>query len=221
MSQAYKPFEFDRVFAEDGTVLRDGHGANNRMLTREEADAHAAEAVDAARKSDEAQASREAAEALRHLSGHMQAILSRMEQESTALREDATRLALAASARIAGKALETYGADTIEECVREALGDLRSEPRISVRVAPHLAEIMAERLTNAAEDQGFEGAVIVRADDQVATGDCALEWRAGVIERTATQIEERIAGAIEKWLARENTAAAHEDDTPATTATGA
>ena len=66
MSQAYKPFEFDRVFAEDGTVLRDGHGANNRMLTREEADAHAAEAVDAARKSDEAQASREAADALRH-----------------------------------------------------------------------------------------------------------------------------------------------------------
>lgn len=204
MSQAYKPFAFDRVFSEDGTVLRDGDRVKN-ILTREEADAQAQTAADAARQSEEVQASREAAEALKQLTGRMQAVLSRMDAESASIREDATRLAAAAAAKIAGRALEEYGADTITECVREALADLRSEPRIAVRVAPHLADVLAERLHESAETMGFEGAVVVRADDQVASGDCVLEWRAGVIERTAADIESRIADAIEKWLARPST----------------
>ncbi|TGY87524.1 hypothetical protein E5163_13895 [Marinicauda algicola] len=201
MSQAYKPFAFDRVFAEDGTVLRDGERVKN-IFTREELEAEASAAAAAARTSEEAQASREAAEALKQLTGRLQSILSRMDQESARLREDAARLAAAAAARIAGKALEAYGEDTITECVREALADLRSEPRIAVRVAPHLAEPVADRLYEAAEKMGFEGAVVVRADEEVAVGDCVLEWRAGIIERTAADIESRIAEAIEKWLAR-------------------
>lgn len=201
MSQAYKPFAFDRVFAEDGTVLRDGDRVRN-VFTREEAESQANAAAEAARNSAEAQASKEAAEALKQLTGRMHAVLARMDSESAAIREDAARLAGAAAAKIAGKALGEYGAETITECVREALSDLRGEPRIAVRVAPHLADTIAERLHEAAEAMGFEGAVVVRPDEEVASGDCQLEWRAGVIERTAADIETRIGEAIEKWLAR-------------------
>lgn len=201
MSQAYKPFAFDRVFAEDGTVLRDGESVK-RMLTLEEAETRARAAADEARQSEDAQASREAAEALKQLTGRMQAVLSRMDAESAAIREDAARLAAAAAARIAGKALEQYGEETIADCVREALADLRAEPRITVRVAPHLADPVADRLQDVADKMGFEGAVVVRADEEVVGGDCVLEWRAGVIERTAADIETRIGEAVEKWLAR-------------------
>ena len=79
------------------------------------------------------------------------------------MRADAARLAIAAARAVAGAAMERYGADTIEACVKDALADLRAEPRIAVRVAPHLADPLAERLYQYAEAEGFDGAVVVRS----------------------------------------------------------
>jgi flagellar assembly protein FliH len=42
--------------------------------------------------------------------------------------------------------------------------------------------------------------VVVRADEEVSAGDCVIEWRAGAIERSASEIEARIADAVRKWL---------------------
>jgi flagellar assembly protein FliH len=200
MSDAFKPFAFDREFAADGTVLRDGEKIK-KVLTEAEAKALATAAADEARRSEEAQAANAAADALRQVAAKLQALHARLDQESEALREDAARLALAAARAIAGAALDQYGAQTVEACVTEALADLRAEPRIAVRVAPHLADPLAERLYAFAEAEGLEGAVIVRADEDVSGGDCVIEWRAGAIERSASEIEARIAEAVGKWLA--------------------
>lgn len=199
MSDAFKPFAFDREFAADGTVLREGTKIR-KVLTESEAQALVEEAATAARQSEEAEAARISADALRQFTGKLQALHARLDAESEALREDAVRLAMAAAHAIAGEALERYGADTIEACVKEALADLRAEPRISVRVAPHLADALAERLYSFAENEGMEGAVLVRADDEVGTGDCVLEWRSGAIERTQADIETRIGEVIHKWM---------------------
>ncbi len=199
MSKA-KPFAFDREFAADGTVLREGEKIR-RVLTEDEAQALVATAAEQARMTEEADAARASAEALRQVSAKLQALLARLDAESEALREDAARLAVAAAHTIAGKALEQYGADTVEACAKEALTDLRAEPRIAVRVAPGLADPIAERLYAFAEAEGLEGAVVVRADTEVAAGDCVLEWRAGAVERTAADIEARIAEAVNNWLA--------------------
>ncbi len=200
MSDQFKPFAFDREFAADGTVLRDGEKIR-KVLTEDEARALAEAAASDARNCEEAEAARAAADALRQVTGKLQALHARLDQESEALREDAARLALAAARAIAGAALEKYGAETIEACVSEALSDLRAEPRIAVRVAPHLADPVAERLYAFADQEGLEGAVVVRADEEVSAGDCVIEWRAGAIERSASEIEARIAEAVRKWLA--------------------
>lgn len=199
MSDQFKPFAFDREFAADGTVLRDGDKIK-KVLTEAEAQAMAEVAASEARKCEEAEAAKAAAEALRQVTGKLQALHARLDQESEALREDAARLALAAARAIAGAALDNYGVDTIEACVAEALSDLRAEPRIAVRVAPHLADPVAERLYAYADSEGLEGAVVVRADEEVSAGDCVIEWRAGAIERSASDIETRIAEAVRKWL---------------------
>ncbi|MEO1040515.1 MAG: FliH/SctL family protein [Pseudomonadota bacterium] len=216
MSTTHKPFQFSRVFAEDGTVLRDE--TIKRILTREEADAHAAEAAATARHEVESETSRAAAEALSALAGRMQAVIARMDEESAAMRADAARLACAAARVIAGEALKQYGADTIEACALEALHDLRAEPRLAVRVAPELVENIADRLQHEAERLGFEGAVIVRGDEEVVSGDVVLEWRAGAIERSAAEIEARIAETVEKWLARPSEDAESPDISAQTTA---
>lgn len=213
MTQA-KPFAFDREFAADGTVLREGD-AIRRVLTEEEAKVLAAEAAEEARRTEETEAARAAADALRQVTAKLQALLARLDAESEALREDAARLAVAAARTIAGKALEQYGADTIEACAKDALKELRAEPRIAVRVAPSLADPIAERLYAFAEAEGFEGAVVVRADEEIAAGDCVLEWRAGAVERTAADIEARIADAVNNWLANPEAAPAADGETHA------
>jgi flagellar assembly protein FliH len=200
MSKTFKPFAFDREFAADGTVLRDGERIR-RVLTEAEAQAMADAAACEAREGEEAQAAHAIASALQQITGKLAALHARLDQESEALREDAARLAMVAARAIAGAALERYGVETIEACLSEALSDLRGEPRIAVRVAPALADVIAERLYAFTEREGLEGAVVVRADDEVAVGDCVLEWRAGAIERTASEIEARIAETVRKWLA--------------------
>ena len=208
MSKTAKPFAFEREFAPDGTVLREGETIR-RVLTEAEAQALAESAAEQARITEEAEAARASAEALRLVSAKLQTLLARLDAESETLREDAARLAVAAAGAIAGKALERYGADTIEACAQEALADLRAEPRIAVRVAPGLADPIAERLYAFAEAEGLEGAIVVRADEEIAAGDCVLEWRAGAVERTAADIETRIAEAVNNWLANPD---AGEDD---------
>jgi flagellar assembly protein FliH len=194
------PFAFDRVYAADGTVLRDGERIK-RMLTPAEAEEKAQEAAKAALAGETAEAARQTAEAVKVLCARIQTILVRMDTESALMRADAARLAVAAARRIAGVALDRFGDDTIADCAASIMDDLRAEPRIAVRVAPNLADPVAERLYTEAQHRGFEGAVVVRADDEVAVGDCVLEWRAGSVERTAGDIETRISEIIERWLA--------------------
>lgn len=196
MTTSFRRFAFDREYAADGTVLRDGERVR-RVFTEDEARAMADAAASQAAEGDAARM----AETLRQISGRMQAVLARMESESEAMREDGVRLALAAARAIAGAALDRYGADTIEACAREALAELRAEPRLAVRVAPHLVEEIADRLDNEAARLGFEGAVIVRADEDITVGDVVLEWRAGAVERTAADIEQRLEDTARKWLA--------------------
>jgi len=196
MTTSFKRFAFDREYAADGTVLRDGERVR-RIFTEDEARAMADAAAGKAAEGDAARM----ADTLRQISGRMQAVLARMDSESEAMRADAVRLAMAAARAIAGAALDRYGADTIEACAREALAELRAEPRLAVRVAPELVEEIAERLDSEAARMGFEGAVIVRADEEVGPGDVVLEWRAGAVERTAADIEQRLEDTARKWLA--------------------
>lgn len=203
MDSNYKPFTFDREYAPDGTVLRDGNRVK-RYFTEDEVAEKLKAAAEEARKSEEAEAARITADILRGLSGKLQVLLTRMDEESKLLREDATQLAMAAAHKIAGKALNEYGEETIAECVREAMRDLKTEPRVAINVAAHLADPIADRLYEIADRLGFEGAVIVRADEETQSGDCSLEWRSGLIERSASEIEKRIEQAISNWLARKD-----------------
>ncbi|PWE16771.1 hypothetical protein DDZ18_11265 [Marinicauda salina] len=213
MTTAHKRYAFDRVFDHDGTVLRDGDRVK-RMLTEAEAEERAAAAAKAALESEEAKSSAAAAEALRTIAGRAQAVLQRMDAESERMREEAARLAVAAARVIAGRALDRYAADTVEACAREALADLRGEPRLALRVTPSLVDELSQRLQDEADLAGFEGAVIVRGDEEVALGDCVLEWRSGAIERTSAEIEARIGEAVERWLARPRADAASKEDAP-------
>lgn len=212
MTDGFRKFDFDREFAPDGRILREGD-TFKRVYTEEEMQMVAEQAAEAARQVAEIEAQEAAAEAAGQVVHQVAGLLGRMQAESEAMRQDAARLALASARIIAGAALEQFGEETLTNCITEALSDLRSEPRIAVRVNPSMADALAEILEGEAAQRGLDGALIVRADAEIARTDCVLEWRSGAIERTTADIEARIEQAVTNWLAqpREDDAALTPD----------
>ena len=173
-------FDFDTEFDHDGQILRDGE-SYKRFFTQDDIDSARMWGVEEGREMEEGRC----AESLQTIGAQMQIILSRLADESAALRAGATQLALAAARKIAGEALNAYPIDTIEQLAAEAVQDLRDEPRLSVRCAPELVEDLAERLERTARDLGFEGAIRVRGNAEMSGADVRLEWATGAIERSA------------------------------------
>ncbi|WP_019962269.1 FliH/SctL family protein [Woodsholea maritima] len=211
MAERYEKFSFDREYAADGTILRDNTGIK-KILTIEEADAQAQAAAQAALHGEEAKAAHARADALRHIDGRLQILLSRLHQESESLRHEAVELALITAQVIADKALEQFGEESVRQCIEEALGDLRGEPRVTIRLNPIYVDALAPEIEQMAKHIGYEGAIHVRGDDDMAVGDCVLEWRNGAIERTRQDILTQIQGAAEKWLATPSSAPDHAED---------
>ncbi|WP_417487324.1 hypothetical protein [Maricaulis sp.] len=189
-------FDFDTEFDHDGQILREGE-SYKRFFTQDDVDAARMWGVEEGREMEEGRC----VQSLQAIASQMQLILSRLAVESDGLRQEAAGLAIAAARKIAGEALAAYPIDTIEQVALEAVKDLRSEPRLSVRCNPELVEALAERLEKTARDAGFDGAIMVRGDDALPDADVRLEWGAGAIQRSADEIETRLNDVVARWLA--------------------
>src|SRR6185312_13599301 len=106
MTQARK-FAFDTEFAPDGAILRDAA----KKITPEEIEAQSAQAYQKGKHDAVAQAEREAAAALQALADASSAILTRLDAESRAMREEAARVAIISARKIAGEALDKFGVE--------------------------------------------------------------------------------------------------------------
>ncbi len=208
-------FDFDTEFDQDGQILREGESFK-RFFTQDDVDAARMWGVEEGREMEEGRC----AQSLQAIASQMQLILARLAHESDALRQEAASLAMAAARKIAGEALAAYPIDTIEQVALEAVQDLRSEPRLSVRCNPELVEALAERLEKTARDAGFDGAIMVRGDDGLANADVRLEWGAGAIQRSAEEIETRLNDVVARWLASPPSDEENRSDAPGDPAAG-
>ncbi|OLF78212.1 hypothetical protein AWH62_16175 [Maricaulis sp. W15] len=189
-------FDFDTEFDHDGQILREGE-SYKRFFTQDDVEAARMWGVEEGREMEEGRC----AQSLQAIASQMQLILARLAHESDALRQESASLAMAAARKIAGEALSAYPIDTIEQVALEAVKDLRSEPRLSVRCNPELVEALAERLEKTARDAGFDGAIMVRGDQGLPNADVRLEWGAGSVQRSAEEIETRLNDVVARWLA--------------------
>ena len=206
-------FDFDTEFDRNGEILREGE-SYKRFFTQDDVDAARMWGVEEGREMEEGRC----ADSLQAIASQMQLIVARLAHESDALRHEAAGLAVAAARKIAGEALSAYPLDTIEELAREAVQDLRSEPRLSVRCSAELVEALAERLEKTARDAGFEGAIMVRGDEGMTGADVRLEWGAGAVQRSAEEIETRLNDVVARWLAAAPNEQDGDDSAPGNTA---
>ena len=122
----------------------------------------------------------------------VRAALDQSHAEIEILRDDAARLALAMARKIAPAALAALPAGDIEIALRQAMHQAIGEPRVTLRAAPAVTEVLAPRLADIALEEGYDGRVMIAADPAMKAGDCRIEWRGGGAERSEQVIEDAI-----------------------------
>jgi flagellar assembly protein FliH len=190
-------FTFDTEFsgAEDRRAPA-AHARQKQTLTTAELEQLQA----AARELGEANSQARATEALERtiaaLTISIRAALDNSHAEVEGLRDEAARLALAMAKRIAPAALAALPAGDVEIALREAMHQAIAEPRITLRAAPAVAEILEPRLADIAHEEGYEGRVAIAADPAMTGADCRIEWRGGGAERSEQTIEDALTALI-------------------------
>ncbi len=90
---------------------------------------------------------------------------------------------------------EAHGLDEVEALIGECLSRTVQEPRIVVRLAESQLDTMARRIDSVTAAKGYEGKVVLLADENVAIGDAVVEWADGGATRDSTRLVEEIEAA--------------------------
>jgi flagellar assembly protein FliH len=155
---------------------------------------------DTARNEGESSAQARATEALERtiaaLTISVRAALDLSHAEVEQLRDDSARLALAMAKKIAPAALAALPTGDVEVALRQAMHQAIAEPRITLRAAPTVTEVLEPRLNDIAHQEGYEGRVLIAADPAMTGADCRIEWRGGGAERNESVIEDALNALI-------------------------
>lgn len=196
MAQVRK-YGFDTEFSADGAIVREAP----KRLTPEEIEAQCAAAYERGKHDAVAQAERHAAAALQVLADAASAVLTRLDAESRAVRDEAARIAMSAARKIADTALESFGAERAAAAVEAAMDALRHQPRLVVKLPPDVAETLKPRIAEMCETHAYAGAILVRAEPNLTTGEVVLDWTDGVITMSPDEAATRINSLVEAALA--------------------
>src|SRR6185295_10143183 len=96
-------------------------------------------------------------------------------------REEAAHVAMAASRKIAGAALDAFGTERAAAAVEAAMDVLRTQPRLLVKLPPETAEALKPRIAAMCETHAYAGAILVRAESNLRAGEVVIDWSDGVV----------------------------------------
>lgn len=108
---------------------------------------------------------------------------------------------LAALRRLMPELARRGGLGEIEGLLQQTLAELRDESRIVVRLNDQMLDGLRGRLDAVAQQAGFEGRLVLLADEEIAPGDCRIEWADGGVERLAKRVWDDIEAAVGRALA--------------------
>lgn len=195
--QKYQRVTFDPII--DGNVQTD---PKRRKVVLTQADIETARGGGFAEgeQSVIAVAAKQSADALRSIAHMMQLLLGKLHSEATQLRTDALDVAMAAAFAIADAALTKCGEETIKQYVHDAAKNLPDNAKIIVKTSPEIANSIEAQLVQTAKDAGYDGKLVVKADDETQNFDCAIEWQGGAIRHDKAATIAAIEQAAAEWL---------------------
>ena len=177
-------------------------------FSEEELEAAVAEARKTARAEGEtkgkadatAQTERQTATALNTIAQHFAKVDGEVKMFAERLRETSLELSVAMVRRLFPEFARQHGLEEVKELLGRCLDNLRTEPRFTVKVASGQAEALKNEVEALAQSRGFEGRIVVAAEESLKPGDCRIEWSQGGMIRSADEIWKAIEAAMEQAL---------------------
>lgn len=140
---------------------------------------------------------------------HLRAISAQIEKlqaENAQQSEEIFQTALSVSYSITKKMLpsleEKNGLSEVQEVVKSCIHKLYKEPKITIRVSNDIVDALAKRLKNILAQAGFEGKLVLQADETMSPSDVQLLWMDGGAERNSDIIWQAIEEAVARALDR-------------------
>lgn len=111
------------------------------------------------------------------------------------------KLVLAAARKVAGEALKREPYAAVESLLRECMGIIAGEPRVTIIVSSALVAGLKQRIDSLKPVlQGFTGEIRIEEDSHLMDQDCRVEWGNG----SGARDNEALWKAIEEIITRTN-----------------
>jgi flagellar assembly protein FliH len=201
-SSAPRPFAFDTVFDDAGSIAYQPPVRRKHFSSDEVEAAHAAGFAEGERSAI-ARAEAAAADALADIARATRSALTALQGVAHGHRVSSAQLALAAARRIADAALSRFPEAPVAAALEALAREIEAEPRLIVRVAAELEERTQAVLNHTAEAIGFEGQVLVRATPDMPPAAFVLDWGDGKAAFDPHDAAARVTAALEAALAAE------------------
>ena len=127
-------------------------------------------------------------------------LIDRQHKSDAELRAAAVDTALAAVRKLLPEATRRRGLGEIEAVVRDCLLDMIDEPRIVIRVADEMLDMMRARIDPVTERLGFGGSIVLLAEPGMGPADCRIEWADGGAERLSSKVWQEIDAAVTRLV---------------------
>lgn len=115
--------------------------------------------------------------------------------------QEAVKIAVTAAKKAIPVISAKHGTEEIEAVVKECMSHISTEPKVMVKTATESVETLKASIEKIVELSAFEGKIAIVSDENMAIGDCAIEWSNGGLEKNFEKLWENIEGIIAKNVA--------------------
>ena len=119
----------------------------------------------------------------------------------TRLETEAVEVSVAVAAKLAPELVAREPFAEISALANECFHQLVSAPHVVVRIGADIFEMAKEKLEEIARAKGFEGRLVVLADETMGPGDCKIEWADGGVNRDQAATLSAIDDVVGRYVA--------------------
>ncbi len=117
------------------------------------------------------------------------------------LETEAVDVAVAVAGKLAPELIACQPFAEISALATDCFQHLVKTPHVVVHIGPEIHDMAKDKLEEIARARGFEGRLMVQAEDGLAPGDCRIEWADGGVKRDEAATRAVIDDAVARYVA--------------------
>ena len=148
----------------------------------------------------EATIAQQTALTLQQVDAKLTQIIQSDQQREAEKNRHITELSLKIAEKMIPSLAQKVAMEEIENMIKSCIDDRLNEPRIAVRLHPSLMPELKEKIDTISSERGYNGQVILLAEENLQITDCKIEWADGGAERLFDQIFQELQTEFLKVL---------------------